>query len=206
MITSINQITNLDYTNNLVNALTITTGFIIGLLATVLRKYLMSSINKGLSHKQRFELIVMELSDLLRHCVANLAVLKSINFEKGIPSIMHFEKMKIPDSAIILSKDSLLIIDKKYTGNISKLKLEIRNINIEIDGLLKYRQKEKFDLNFFKDYIDYLIQKHQITIEINLPNAFRSLIKEDNKVLEIIANADKSREITKSILYEKHFA
>ena len=81
------------------------------------------SSERKLKHKDQLKLLLGELEDLIRHCIANLAVLESMKIEEGVPSSMHFEKMKVMESSILFASDTYLFIDTKYTRYIHRLKM-----------------------------------------------------------------------------------
>ncbi|WP_113653858.1 hypothetical protein [Pedobacter namyangjuensis] len=133
---------------------------------------------KKLKHKRQLKLLISEIEDLMRHCYINLAILKIIDLEKGKPSDLHFEKMKIiTDSSILFSTDTFTFISSKYTKHINRLRLNIRNINLEIDKILSYIHKDDFDSKKLGDYINYLIKKFELSLDRNLPERIATLKK-----------------------------
>lgn len=163
---------------------------------------LTKSSDKKLRHKDQLKLLSGELEDLIRHCIANLSVLKSMNTEEGVPSNLHFEKMKIMESSILFSADTYLMIDSKFTRYIHRLKTEIRNINLEIDSVLAYKKKEVVNPLTLKKYIDYLISKMETTIN-NLPGRLNELSNIEYTVLERIDEQKKENNKTiRMIIYE----
>ncbi len=158
--------------------------------------------DKTLKHKGQLKLLLSELEDLIRHCIANLQVLRSMDLEKGIPSDLHFEKMKVMESSVLFSADTFLIINSQYTRYVNRIKLEIRNINLEIDYLLTYKRKANFELPILEKYIGYLVSKMEITIN-NLPQRLAELTDIDETVLERIKNHKEENEKTaRTIIYE----
>lgn len=158
--------------------------------------------DKKLKHKDQIKLLSSELEDLIRHCIANLEVLKSIDLDKGIPSDMHFEKMKVMESSILFSSDTYIHIESKYTRYIHRLKIEIRNINLEIDSVLQFKKKADFDIKTLKSYIDYLVLKMQATVN-NLPNRLADLTDMDESVLERInIHKEENKNSVRRIVYE----
>ena len=108
--------------------------------------------------------------------------------------------MKIMESSLIFSQETFNVIDSKFTRHINRLKLEIRNINIEIDYVIKYRQSTDFQLPVFKEYFEYLLLKTN-TIVNNLPSRLAELIKVDDQILERIEQY-KHESRVKTIIYD----
>lgn len=167
-------------------------------LNTVLTK----KSERNLKHSDHLKLLASEIEDLTRHCIVSHQVLNAMDLEKGRPSGFHFEKMKIMESSILFSADTFLFIDSKYTRHLNRLKLEIRNINIEIDYVLKYQQKPNIDIQKLKEYIDYLNSKMEFSID-NLPRRLSELINIDRTFRNRIkVYKEESEGRPKTIIYE----
>ncbi|MGY6521499.1 MAG: hypothetical protein ACXIUD_07215 [Mongoliitalea sp.] len=175
-------------------------GILISSVFQLISSYVTKKTDKSLKHTEQLKLLTSELEDLIRHCIANLEVLQAIDFEKGVPSMLHFEKMKVMESSLIFSQETFNVIDSKFTRHINRLKLEIRNINIEIDHLIKYRQSDGFQLPIFKEYFEYILQKTNF-IKDNLPKRLGELIKVDDQILKRIEQYKHESRITK-IVYD----
>jgi hypothetical protein len=179
---------------------------LLGVVLTSLFQFLTAFItkrsDKRLNHSDQLKLLASEIEDLTRHCAANLHVLKAIDLGKGIPSGIHFEKMKILESSILFAPDTYSIINSKYTRHINRLKLEIRNINAEVQYVINYRKQQHIDTKVFAVYLDYLISKMEFTID-NLPARLADLIKLDHDTLARIKQYKKDDEkIVRKIIYE----
>lgn len=122
-----------------------------------------------LSSRRDLRLLISEFEDMIRHIKANIEVLNQIDLKKGIPAIMHLEKMKIPESSIIFSSDTYRNIHNKHSRLIYELRLIVRNINIEIDSTVFFLQKEETSrkkvrityayLEYFKFKMNYAASK-----------------------------------------------
>lgn len=175
-------------------------GILISTAFQLISNYVTKKSDKSIKHTEQLKLLASELEDLIRHCIANSDVLKSIDFNNGIPSMLHFEKMKVMESSLIFSQETFNVIDSKFTRHINRLKLEVRNINIEIDYLIKYRQSNNFQLLIFKEYFEYILQKTNF-IKDNLPKRLGELIKVDDQILERIETYKHEVRVTK-IIYD----
>jgi len=178
---------------------------LLGIVLTSVFQFLTALVikksDKKLKHAEQLKLLTGEIEDLTRHCVANLVVLKSIDLDKGIPSDLHFEKMKIMDTSLIFSSDTYSFIDSKYTGYINRLKLEIRNINIEIESVIRYKKNNVVDKKILKDHLDYLFAKMNFTIN-NLPDRLSEFGVLDKKILErITAHKEDNQHKERIIIY-----
>lgn len=177
-------------------------GVFITTIFQLLSIYLTKKSDKSLKHTEQLKLLTSELEDLIRHCIANLQVLRSIEIEKGIPSMLHFEKLKVMESSLLFSQDTFVFINSKYTRYINRLKLEIRNINLEIDYVIKYSQNDNFNLEIFKQYVDYLIFKMDVTVT-NLPDRLSELMKIEKETLNrILEHKDENEKKSRLIIYE----
>lgn len=180
---------------------------LLGVALTTIIQFLSTLItnktDKKLKHTDQLKLLSSELEDLTRHCIANLNVLKSIDLSKGIPSSLHFEKMKVMETSILFSENTYTFISSKHTRYINRIKLEIRNINLEIDYLIKYTNSNKFSKDRLKQYIDYLTTKMEVTSN-NLPYRLSELTSDGENFLKIIKknNKDIKKETSKVIIYE----
>ncbi|UJP64896.1 hypothetical protein [Mongoliitalea daihaiensis] len=175
-------------------------GIFISTVFQLISSYFTKKTDKSLKHTEQLKLLTSELEDLIRHCIANQEVLHAINFEKGVPSMLHFEKMKVMESSLIFSQETFNVIDSKFTRHINRLKLEIRNINLEIDYVIKYRQGDDFQLPVFKEYFEYLLLKTN-TIVKNLPSRLGELIKVDDQILKRIEQYRHESRV-KTIIYD----
>lgn len=177
-----------------------------GVLLTTLFQFVSSLLtrrsDKSLKHKDQLKLLSSELEDLTRHCIANLQVLKSFDLSKGIPSSLHLQKMKIMESSILFSPDTFQIISSDYTRFINRLRLEIRNINLEIDYLLNYKQRQDFKPEVFQQYTDYLVSKMETTITM-LPERLRDLTVVNEAIVDRIkAHKEENAKTLRKIIYD----
>lgn len=164
---------------------------------------------KKLKHKRQLKLLISEMEDLMRHCHINLAILKFIDLEKGKPSDLHFEKMRIvTDSSILFSNDTFAFIKSKYTNHINRLRLNIRNINLEIDKIIQTLHQSNYDAELLRHYIDYLMKKFEISVDKNLPDRLATLkgVKIETIKAEAKQQNDKDLEnVVHVIVYEKAY-
>lgn len=177
-----------------------------GVVITSLFQYfslrLTKSSDKKLQHKDQLKLLSGELEDLIRHCIANRAVLNSIELNLGMPSDMHFQKLKIMESSLLFSPETYQLIDSKYTRYIHRIKMEIRNINVEIDAVIVFKSKPNPDIEILQQYIDYLVIKMQSTID-QLPKRLNEETIIDAAVLDRINQCKSVVETEKrKIIYE----
>ncbi|RZK53844.1 MAG: hypothetical protein EOO87_11930, partial [Pedobacter sp.] len=98
----------------------------------------------------------------------------------------------VTDSSILFSTDTYAFISSKYTKHINRLRLNIRNINLEIDKIINYMRQDNFESKKLGDYIDYLIKKFELSIGKNLPE--RLVILKRTKIDVIIAEAKEIHE------------
>lgn len=119
-------------------------------------KYLKNSNNTN-----ELQLLFGEMKDIKRHCNANLEVLNKIDLSKGIPSQMHFKKMKVSYYSIICSTETFKAIKPVHANLIYDLKLIIRNIDIEIDTIIQYLADPHYNIKTMLKYILYLKHKFE---------------------------------------------
>ncbi|MEL7399671.1 MAG: hypothetical protein AAFN68_03755 [Pseudomonadota bacterium] len=131
-------------------------------------------VKKKFEEENELEALVSELKDIGRHCSANVVVIRNIDMTKGIPMNMHLEKLKMPSTSMISSLDTYRIINSSHTELIHRMKLRIRNINIEIDGLILYINYNNLEVDVIRRYINYIEEK-MIYLESRIENEIISL-------------------------------
>lgn len=146
---------------------------IVGIIVGYLLRLLYQRYTKKLNSKDQFALLTSELSDLQRHCSANLKVLNEMKLSEGIPSRIHFEKLKIMESTILFSPKVYINISSKHISKIHRTRLEVRNINIEVDYVLSLLKSKTISKKLLTEYIDYLKGKNEhvvMKIKMRLEN------------------------------------
>lgn len=116
---------------------------------------------KNSTNANELQLLFGEIKDIKRHCNANLEVLNKIDLSKGIPSQMHFKKMKVSYYSIICSTETFKAMKPVHANLIYDLKLIIRNIDIEIDTIIQYLTDPHYNSKTMLKYILYLKQKFE---------------------------------------------
>ena len=132
---------------------------IVTVLLTLLSTLLSAKLNRSIMAGRELKRLIEELADMKRHCYANDEILKQIDLSQGLPSAMHFEKMKIPESSILFSSETFRTIYMKHSRQVYELRLIVRNINIELEETVKYIATDRCKQSVVKEYIDYIKAK-----------------------------------------------
>lgn len=104
-------------------------------------------------------LLLAELMDVCRHCLSNLDALNRIDLDRGIPSVVHFHKIKIIDSSILFSSETYRNINTAHSSLIYRLRVVVNNLNIEAATIIAYLGKEMVDREVLQTYIEYMQEK-----------------------------------------------
>ena len=105
------------------------------------------------------KLVFSELKDVRRHCLSNLDALNRMDLDHGIPSAIHFHKIKILESSILFSPETFRNINVRHSLLIYRLRIVVNNINIDADSIISYLNKDNINKNVLKAYIDYMKEK-----------------------------------------------
>lgn len=172
--------------------------FVLGLLTKILTDQ--SSAEKELRQ------LIAELWDIQRHCNENAKVLDHIDLSKGIPSNMYFERMKIPESSILFSAETFRRIQVDYAQLLYRVRLIVRNINIELAELIHYAETSDCSREILEQHILFSKQKAEwINKKIDLWN--NKLNERVNTSLERDTQWDEdvSKPRPKHIIYDRSF-
>lgn len=108
------------------------------------------------------KIFLSEFRDIIRHLDANLKVLIQIRIEldKRIdsntkPASIHFENLKIPEDFAIFSEKILLLIDRKLVDDITRMQINLRNMNNSAKWLTEVVQDNKFSIYEIIKFIDW---------------------------------------------------
>lgn len=134
-------------------------GGIIAFLAANFTKWLGLMIERFVRIKKEQRLLIAELTDIKRHFFANLEILNNIDLNCGIPSSIHFIKMRVNETSLILSPETFRNIHSDYSMLIYRLRTIIVNSNIELDGIVNYIKKDQVDISVLQRYISYIKDK-----------------------------------------------
>lgn len=108
-------------------------GAFLAIITQVVSQWLTKRVETSARQKKEIALLKGEISDIWRHCTANLEIVENIDLERGAPLRIHLEKMKVYESSIIFSENTYRAIHERYAQEIFRLRLMIRNINLEIE-------------------------------------------------------------------------
>lgn len=136
-------------------------GGVIGGAITFFFQLVSIRVIKNSTNTNELQLLFGEIKDIKRHCNANLEVLDKIDLSKGIPSQMHFKKMKVSYYSIVCSTETFKAIKPVHANLIYDLKLILRNVDIEIDTVVQYLADHRYDSKIMLRYIFYLKQKFE---------------------------------------------
>lgn len=114
---------------------------IISALIGALSALIVTSVKPWIERRlrERFEKAAFqgELVDIYRHLCANKAILDAIEWEHGLPLDMHFKKLCIPENTLLFSDETFRNLPQLWLQKIYELRLLMRNINIEVEELLR---------------------------------------------------------------------
>ena len=130
-------------------------GAFLAFLSTSISQWVQRRIRIGIEQK----LVVSELMDIRRHCLSNLDAMNRIDLDHGIPSAIHFHKIKIIESSILFSPETFRNINVTHSLLIYRLRIVINNLNIDADAVIHYLNKDEVDQNVLQGYIDYMKEK-----------------------------------------------
>lgn len=130
-------------------------GAFLAFLSTSISQWVQRRIRIGIEQK----LVVSELMDIRRHCLSNLDAMNRIDLDHGIPSAIHFHKIKIIESSILFSPETFRNINVTHSLLIYRLRIVINNLNIDANAVIHYLNKDEVDQNVLQEYIDYMKDK-----------------------------------------------
>lgn len=105
------------------------------------------------------KLVLAELMDIRRHCLSNLDALSRIDLELGVPSVIHFHKLKIIDSSVLFSSETFRNINTAHSPLIYRLRIVVHNLNVEADAIIDYLTKGNIDRVVLQGYLNYIQEK-----------------------------------------------
>lgn len=105
--------------------------------------------------------IIDELRDLYRHFDRNKEVLskilQTIEAANGKLSPIHLQKLKVIEtSTLLFQTETLRNIDSRYVHFLSRLKIGLRNANIEANGVIAFLASEGYNIGTMKEYLTLL--------------------------------------------------
>ncbi|WP_147277061.1 hypothetical protein [Runella aurantiaca] len=117
--------------------------------------------------------IIDELRDIYRHFDRNSEVItkiiQTIETVNGKLSPIHIQKLKVIEtSTLLFQTDTLRNIDSRYVHFLSRLKIGLRNANIEADGVIAFLEGESYNVATMKEYLTLLQNRsidHQVQIK-----------------------------------------
>ncbi len=104
-----------------------------------------------------------ELEDLIRHLIASLNVLHKIDKEMVYdkkPAAIHFKNLKIPANSILLSNEPINNMMLDDLNTISRVKVNIRNINNSADFLNSMVESRKYTSAQIKKALSWEITRY----------------------------------------------
>jgi hypothetical protein len=132
-------------------------GVVIAVGAAVFTYYIPSRRRKEL--EQGALKGVME--DLLRHFKMNQTVCHAIDLDTGIPSSIHFRRMKVDDNSLVFDLETHKNIRKEYFHHFNRLRLNYRNSNIDLEAACNYLDREDYDKAVMKNYLAVVLERQQ---------------------------------------------
>lgn len=148
--------------NNSINFLSIVWAVLSAMITYISQKYV--DYLRKIEDDEKIKTVYKnELEDLIRHLIASLNVLHKIDKEmaKGTkPAAIHFKNLKIPSNSILLSNEPInnMMIDE--LNAISRVKVNIRNINNSADFLIYMVESGKYDSAQIKKAISWEITRY----------------------------------------------
>ncbi|MCP4182256.1 MAG: hypothetical protein GY761_02930 [Hyphomicrobiales bacterium] len=127
-------------------------GFVSGLF-TLMTPWMDHYFRRGRYRK----LFVFELSDIIRHCEANVELMQRIQDANGIPARMHLEKMLVFETGMIFDNEMLssmpVWLQRRFVG----IRVAVRNVNLELTDTIA---RLFGDITPSKDEINQRFQYH----------------------------------------------
>jgi hypothetical protein len=141
---------------------------IITVISGVLVYYWRKHVDRKAVEKQSLYVFDKESQDIYRHITRNIdvlnAIIESIK-DNTIPSIMHFEKLKINESSFIFSQDFLSQISYDKIDILERLRVQLRNRNIESENTIKYIKSGRYSYYTLKEYLKYSLETNKKQLE-----------------------------------------
>lgn len=113
-------------------------------------------VNDWMLAEKELRQVIAELSDLRRHFGENVKIIKAMDINRGIPSAMHFEKMKTPEDSIVFSPETFRRIKSEHAELIHEIRLIVRNGNIELSEVIAYSKSDKCSPLTLTEYLTHI--------------------------------------------------
>jgi hypothetical protein len=165
---------------------------LVGATAAFLYSIISEWVRNLLKRKKEVTLILAELDAIYKHILSNLNIIESIDLKMGVPHRMHFEKMKIHQNSILFSSDTFRTISSKHGMVIYRLKLILRNIDIEAQAIVDYIDSKNYDPKTMAQYLDYFKIRLEKRLKNNLSRIKNSLTKNKNAFKNIFSPSSKA--------------
>jgi len=168
------------------------------ILLAILAPFINELIKDSRKTKNERKRLFEELCDIIRHCNRNLLVLNAINarIKNDLPDTLHYEKMKIPHNSLLFSLETFRNLDYDKCQRIYQLKLILRNININLNGVINYCKRRDATRESIISYNKY-IANHMVNARANLRDGLAELDK------AFIANSTSRKNEIDEILKKK---
>jgi hypothetical protein len=150
---------------------------LVGVTAAFLYSTISEWVRNSLKRKKEVTLILAELDAIYKHILSNLNIIESIDLKMGVPHRMHFEKMKIHQNSILFSSETFRMMSSKHGMLIYRLKLILRNIDIEAQAIVDYIDGKDYDVETMNQYLDYFKRRLEKRLKNNLHRIKNSLTK-----------------------------
>ena len=129
--------------------------------------------NKIEEEKSMRKIFFSEFKDMVRHLEANLRVLIQLRIELTRtknngrrPASIHFENLKLPTDSTIFSNKILLLIDRDIVDDITRMQINLRNMNNSAEWLKSLVEKKNYSVSSMKKALDWEIYR-TITYLVN---------------------------------------
>lgn len=120
--------------------------------------------NKVEEEKSMKKIFFSEFKDMVRHLEANLKVLIQVKKEldsktevDARPASIHFENLKLPADSAIFSDKMLLLIRREIVDDITRMQINLRNMNNSAEWLKKLSEQEHYSRGEMSEAIDWEI-------------------------------------------------
>lgn len=122
--------------------------------------------NKIEEEKSMRKIFFSEFKDMVRHLEANLRVLIQLRIELTRtknngrrPASIHFENLKLPTDSTIFSNKILLLIDRDIVDDITRMQINLRNMNNSAEWLKNLADKNKYSTSDMRTILDWEIYR-----------------------------------------------
>lgn len=134
-------------------------GALLAFLSTSVAKWVEMLMQRRMRIGIERKLVMAELMDIRRHCLSNLDALTRIDLELGVPSVIHFRKLKIIESSVLFSSETFRNINTAHSPLIYRLRIVVNNLNVEADAIIEYLSAGKIDQVVLQGYLNYIQEK-----------------------------------------------